>query len=1201
MSLLAPKIDSRTYDKLVADTELLAQCFTGFGFLILRSPILEPSKEDLNSFKLNLIICDSSDSFPTEGSNIVILGKIKDYYHLRIFDANKQKIIDEEKEKFFLDETLRKHVEKEFSKFQTKQSLIEISDPLKRNLLQHLAFPKEGKGIVVIGRDISQETNLYHVRIFDWTGKQIVEENSFKPDEKLLSLLKEVFHHPSNNEFVDNKSKSKILFQIQKSLGLTFKSQWLPPENKVDAARALIRIFGRMAMMVSDRLNRVPEKHFLAFLNLIGATQQPPRPARVPLTAYLVDNSPVDAIIPAHTQIAALPQEGETDEVLFETEQDLVVMRSQLQAVIVHQGGQYCDQILAATTGTTSFPVFEIEQPNTIYIGADQLMTKSDSQEIQLAIANPESLTDKWQWSYWDGETWQVLTPKLDKDRLTLNLPESLSKPQSKVIEGQEAQWLRGIAPNILPSLDPKLIRLVRAAIQETIPDKAFFNTEEIDLSKDFYPLGETPHFNDTFYIASSNILSLAGSKVTLHFESSLGIKPKPSSNPAPSIIWETWDGESWTPVFENTLPDKAFYTNDWNTKTFKMPNEVAPVEVNGEKNYWLRARLISGNYGGESQFEPMEMEFNLYTDTTALPNQGRGTVNVLRENNAYKVRIFDWNGNKNKIETLNPDENLKTELDQVFPPNNPTIDGATKRKLIQKIQAYLNYIPEPIFRYRSSSESGYFPPCLKSVKLSRTEIANVTPKLVLQKLPSNAFICGDSKSVKSILYIASDQISTLPTSTDSTEIKLKKDSILEWKEWQWSYWNGENWQELSAKDDKLYITLTPVQPTPPPISNTAKTPQMKTIEGIKAQWLRGISQKVLSAPKEPVFFLNNSDYKKASKQFVATNFYLGFDRPFPNQVIGLYLQVAPLNPGDLQNPTPPNVPAKLQWQYSVAEEKEKWRSLSVQDGTQNLSQRGIVQFIGPTDFAPQTLFGRSAYWLRLRLLEGGFQIQPRLQRILTNTVWAIQATTHQDEILGNGTGDPNLMLKTLNIPVLPEQQLLVREPEQPSPEERAAIEKQEGKDAIAVSRDVSGQLEEIWVRWHEVTDFYGSGSRDRHYVLDRMTGEIRFGGDGQGMAPPMGRNNIRMARYQSGGGSQGNQAAETVTDLKTTVPYVDRVINHEPASGGADLESIAAVQESAPKQLRHRDRAVTWQDIEDLTYAASSEIARVKPAFLTN
>jgi predicted phage baseplate assembly protein len=230
-----------------------------------------------------------------------------------------------------------------------------------------------------------------------------------------------------------------------------------------------------------------------------------------------------------------------------------------------------------------------------------------------------------------------------------------------------------------------------------------------------------------------------------------------------------------------------------------------------------------------------------------------------------------------------------------------------------------------------------------------------------------------------------------------------------------------------------------------------------------------------------------------------------------------------------------------------------------------------------------------------LRLQEGSFQIQPRLQQVLTNTVWAIQATTHQNEVLGSGKGDPNLVLHTLHTPVLPGQQLVVRELELPSAEEQAAIKKLEGNDAIAISSDNAGQPEDIWVRWHEVSDFYASGSRDRHYILDRITGETRFGGEGQGMAPPIGRNNIRMAHYQSGGGRQGNCGAETLTELKTTVPYVDRVTNHEPANGGADVESIASVQASAPKQLRHRNRAVTWQDIEDLTYAASSEIARVK------
>jgi hypothetical protein len=170
-------------------------------------------------------------------------------------------------------------------------------------------------------------------------------------------------------------------------------SQWKASEGKADAGRALVRIFGRMATMVTDRLNRVPEKHFLTFLNLIGAQQQPPQPARVPLTAYLVDNSPVDAIVPAHTQIAAAAQPGATEEVLFETEEDVVVMRSQLQAAIVHQGEQYCNHRLTAATAAGDFPVFEIERPNTLYIAAESTTSQERfCRKLSWRSANPDSL-----------------------------------------------------------------------------------------------------------------------------------------------------------------------------------------------------------------------------------------------------------------------------------------------------------------------------------------------------------------------------------------------------------------------------------------------------------------------------------------------------------------------------------------------------------------------------------------------------------------------------------------------------------------------------------------------------------------------------------------------------------------------------------------------------------------------------------------
>src|SRR5215471_7338516 len=43
-----------------------------------------------------------------------------------------------------------------------------------------------------------------------------------------------------------------------------------PTGSQNDAGMALIRIFGHFAALVLERINRVPEKHFLAFLELIG-------------------------------------------------------------------------------------------------------------------------------------------------------------------------------------------------------------------------------------------------------------------------------------------------------------------------------------------------------------------------------------------------------------------------------------------------------------------------------------------------------------------------------------------------------------------------------------------------------------------------------------------------------------------------------------------------------------------------------------------------------------------------------------------------------------------------------------------------------------------------------------------------------------------------------------------------------------------
>jgi predicted phage baseplate assembly protein len=271
---------------------------------------------------------------------------------------------------------------------------------------------------------------------------------------------------------------------------------------------------------------------------------------------------------------------------------------------------------------------------------------------------------------------------------------------------------------------------------------------------------------------------------------------------------------------------------------------------------------------------------------------------------------------------------------------------------------------------------------------------------------------------------------------------------------------------------------------------------------------------------------------------------------------------------------------------------------LGVTDETTAFAERGLLHFIGPADFQARLELGKTLYWLRVRWEAGEFKSAPevpQLRRLLTNTTWASQAMTLTEEELGSSDGNPNQTFSTSQAPVLLGQRLEVGEPQLLSPMEQAQIQTLEGDDAITLMQDESGQIERAWVRWHEVPDFYGSGARDRHYRTNHLTGEIYFGDGQQGMVPPLGRNNIRLSVYRTGGGEQGDRPVESITQLKTTVPYIDRVTNLEAAGGGAAQESLDQVKERGPKRLRHRGRAVTAQDFEDLAFEASPDVARAR------
>src|SRR5207249_3884589 len=121
-------------------------------------------------------------------------------------------------------------------------------------------------------------------------------------------------------------------------------------------------------------------------------------------------------------------------------------------------------------------------------------------------------------------------------------------------------------------------------------------------------------------------------------------------------------------------------------------------------------------------------------------------------------------------------------------------------------------------------------------------------------------------------------------------------------------------------------------------------------------------------------------------------------------------------------------------WEYAAgasgdSQEAHRWKRLGARDETRGFAERGMIGFVGPQDMVRHAEFGRELFWLRARPEGQAPRAQPRLRGLLTNTVWASQATTLEDEALGSSDGSPGQTVRTAQAPVLLGQQIVVREP----------------------------------------------------------------------------------------------------------------------------------------------------------------------------
>lgn len=221
--------------------------------------------------------------------------------------------------------------------------------------------------------------------------------------------------------------------------------------NVSDPGVTLIELFAWMTDQLIYRLNRVPDRNYIKFLELIGVNLFPPTAARSQVTFWLSAPQPDVVRIPAGTQTATV--RTETDEaIVFATTEDLPIIPSSLAELgSMVDGKSYRDQWAALEKGNGFTCFKDVPAPgDALYVGlseavpsnAVRLRFSCHIEGVGVDPTNPPLI-----WEAWSGEDWEPCeldsdtTGGLNRDGdVVIHVPRSHT---ASLVSKKRAGWVR--------------------------------------------------------------------------------------------------------------------------------------------------------------------------------------------------------------------------------------------------------------------------------------------------------------------------------------------------------------------------------------------------------------------------------------------------------------------------------------------------------------------------------------------------------------------------------------------------------------------------------------------------------------------------------------------------------------------------------------------------------------------------------------
>jgi Baseplate J-like protein len=357
---------------------------------------------------------------------------------------------------------------------------------------------------------------------------------------------------------IDPRKASDVLRALRE-MAPHYTKEWSAKDYD-DPGVGLLKIFSSIAAGVIDRLNRAPDRNFLAFLDMLGIRLLQARPAHAPVHFIVADGTEFPFLVEKGTQVSAPPTGDRPVDLPFETLTKLLVVPSALTSLVAVD--PELDQIYLPPPGFLDLSLAATELPELTV----EAFSGAKSKTLQL---EPPDQVKPGDFLRIDSAVKQISGP--DQCVAVSDSEESIQSEHLVVAD---------VKGSVVTVTDPLLRDYGEGTFVQRVTQFELFNAKNWQehilyiAHAEYFSIKSEAQIDLTVRLASPGV-NLQGLRVAWEYYGEI----------------EATKEKTWLPLELDGDGTQGF-ARDGLVHLTKPEGEIKETEINGQKNRWIRARL---------------------------------------------------------------------------------------------------------------------------------------------------------------------------------------------------------------------------------------------------------------------------------------------------------------------------------------------------------------------------------------------------------------------------------------------------------------------------------------------------------------------------------------------------------------------------------------------------------------------------------